>query len=81
MCATVRTRAWGRSRTTGARSRSVTGRTRSNLGQLGCHNRQHIIGEQTFWADVKVDPEKLIAALIKASPKRADIEKVMKDRA
>lgn len=50
-------------------------------GQLGCHNRQHITGERTFWNSVERDPEELIAALIKASPKRADIERTMKERA
>jgi hypothetical protein len=47
-------------------------------GQLGCHNRQHIVGEETFWNGR--DVEALIAAFIKASPKRAEIERVMKGR-
>lgn len=52
----------------------------SNKGrQLGCHNRQHIVGEKTFWADR--DVEALIEEFIAASPKRAEIEKVRKERA
>lgn len=53
----------------------------SNIeGQLGCHNRQHIVGERTFWADAMVDVEALIAAFIKASPRRAEIQAAMKER-
>ena len=53
----------------------------SNIdGHLGCHNRQHIVGEQTFWADAKIDPEEMIAAFIKASPRRAQIEQAMRER-
>jgi hypothetical protein len=55
---------------------------RSNIDrQLGCHNRQHIVGEQTFWSDAGKDPEALIEAFIKASPKRSEIERVRKERA
>lgn len=49
-------------------------------GQLGCHNRQHIVGEKTFWTGEKKDPEALIAEFIKASPKKAEILAVQKDR-
>lgn len=50
----------------------------NNLGQLGCHNRQHIVGEPHFWADYQTihgqTVEQLIAELIKASPRRREIE-------
>jgi len=50
--------------------------------QLGCHDRQHRLGEQTFWQNWgRRDPETLIAEFIKASPKRREIEQVMKERA
>jgi hypothetical protein len=42
-----------------------------------CHQRQHT-GEATFWKDRNV--EDLIAAFIKASPKRREIEQEMKER-
>lgn len=47
-------------------------------GNAGCHNRQHIVGEQTFWKGR--DVEALIAEFIKASPKRFEIEAVRKER-
>jgi hypothetical protein len=47
--------------------------------QLGCHNRQHIVGEQTFWKGR--DVEALIAEFVKASPRRAQIEQIMRERA
>ena len=46
--------------------------------QLGCHNRQHVIGEETFWRGI--DVERLIAEFIKASPRRRQIEQAMKER-
>ncbi len=53
-------------------------------GQLGCHNRQHIIGEETFWREYEQrhgqTVHQLLAELIKASPKRAEIERVQKER-
>ena len=49
-------------------------------GSLGCHPQQHYVGESTFWKTAKIDPEAMIAAFIKASPKRAEIERVMKER-
>lgn len=53
----------------------------SNIdGQLGCHNRQHIVGERTFWDGAKIDVEELIAEFIKASPRRAQIEQAMRER-
>lgn len=44
----------------------------------GCHALQHRVGERTFWSDVPV--ETIIAEFIKASPKRREIEAVMKER-
>jgi len=49
--------------------------------QLGCHDRQHIVGEVTFWSDAKINPEAAIEEFIKASPKRTDIERIRKERA
>jgi hypothetical protein len=52
--------------------------------QLGCHNRQHVIGEQTFWETYRSlhgqTVEQLIADFIKASPKRQDIERTLRER-
>lgn len=53
-----------------------------------CHkdgaNAQHIIGEPEFWKrftrETGVPVGDLIAAFIKASPKRHEIERVMKER-
>lgn len=49
-------------------------------GHLGCHNRQHIVGEKTFWGDAEVDPEALLLELAKASPKAADIRRIKQER-
>ena len=49
-------------------------------GMLGCHNRQHVVGEATFWRSAPIDPEALIKELIAASPKRADIERTIRER-
>ena len=46
-----------------------------------CHAWQHRIGEETFWKTSGIDVEKLIAEFIKASPKRAEIEAIQKERA
>jgi hypothetical protein len=43
------------------------------------HQRQHNIGEQTFWRGF--DVEALIAAFIKASPKRMEIEQHQREKA
>lgn len=47
-----------------------------------CHNGngmpQHNIGERSFWRGI--DLEALIEAFIKASPKRAEIERVRRER-
>jgi hypothetical protein len=47
-------------------------------GLEGCHARQHREGEETFWAGR--DVEALIAAFIKASPKRHEIEQTKRER-
>ena len=44
-----------------------------------CHTEQHRIGEVRFWAGCNV--ETLIAAFIKASPKRQEIERIQRERA
>jgi len=48
------------------------------------HNEQHVLGEGSFWSFVKSlggqTPEALIAEFIKASPKRREIEEVMRER-
>jgi hypothetical protein len=58
----------------------------SNIdGELGCHNRQHIIGERSFWNEYQQrhdqSVEKLLGELCGTSPKRHEIEAVMKERA
>jgi hypothetical protein len=58
----------------------------SNIDQqLGCHNRQHVIGERTFWAQYEQKHgqtvEDLIAEFIKASPRRREIEQAIRERA
>jgi hypothetical protein len=54
-------------------------------GRDGCHALQHRGGEPSFWNEYEVVHEQsvdqLIAELIKASPKRHEIERVMKERA
>lgn len=47
-------------------------------GLDGCHARQHNVGERSFWQGK--DVEGLIAAFIKASPKRREIEQIMRER-
>ena len=46
---------------------------------LGCHNRQHLVGERIFWEGI--DVEGLIDAFCKASPKAAEIAQIRKERA
>lgn len=54
-------------------------RTVSLCGTLvGCHARQHRVGEATFWKGR--DVEALIAEFIAASPKRAEIQRIMRER-
>lgn len=43
-----------------------------------CHQRQHTVGERTFWAGK--DVEKLIEAFVNASPKRAEILNARRER-
>lgn len=43
-----------------------------------CHNVQHTVGERTFWRGR--DVERLIAEFIAASPKRHEIEQIMRER-
>jgi hypothetical protein len=46
------------------------------------HAEQHRIGELTFWDHVvQQSPETVIAEFIKASPRRAQIEQTMRERA
>jgi hypothetical protein len=47
-------------------------------GVEGCHARQHRVGERTFWKGA--DVEALISAYIKASPKRHEIEAILRER-
>lgn len=44
-----------------------------------CHTEQHCVGEATFWKGANV--EALIAAFVKDSPKRREIEQAMRERA
>jgi hypothetical protein len=45
------------------------------------HAEQHRVGEATFWRRHTMrGPDELIAAFIKASPKRHEIEQVMRER-
>lgn len=57
----------------------------NNIEQLGCHDRQHIIGEQTFWDNYATDKgqtvEQLIAELSKASPKALEIRNKQRELA
>jgi hypothetical protein len=47
-------------------------------GVEGCHAKQHRVGEATFWAGR--DVEAIIRAFIQASPRRHEIEQVVKER-
>ena len=44
------------------------------------HLQQHSLGEATFWKAAKCDPHELVEEFIRASPKRREIEQVMKER-
>jgi len=50
-----------------------------------CHQRQHNVGEITFWMSEEtinaLDPHKLIEAFIRTSPVRAEIEQHRRDNA
>lgn len=57
----------------------------SNIGgQLGCHNVQHTIGEETFWERYQQKHGQsvwqLLGELQDASPKRHEITKVQRER-
>ena len=41
-------------------------------GATGCHQRQHTVGERTFWQDK--DPQAIMGELIRTSPVRREIE-------
>ena len=43
-------------------------------GPNGCHQKQHNIGEETFWRVAGKDPLAIIEALIRTSPVRREIE-------
>lgn len=46
-----------------------------------CHQRQHSVGEATFWENATTaDVEALISAFAKASPKAAEIAQIRKER-
>jgi len=38
-----------------------------------CHQKQHSVGERTFWNSAGIDPIELAEAFAKASPKAAEI--------
>ena len=54
-------------------------------GPSGCHTRQHMVGEPSFWDSYAFAKGhtvfRLIEELIRTSPKRADIERIRKERA
>jgi len=54
-------------------------------GGEGCHTRQHQIGEPAFWRAYAATRghtvHQLIEELIRTSPKRAEIERIRKERA
>jgi hypothetical protein len=50
-----------------------------DVGNPGCHARQHREGEESFWQACG-DVEALIREFIKASPKRHEIEQVQRER-
>lgn len=41
-------------------------------GATGCHQRQHTVGERTFWQGR--DPQAIMGELIRTSPARREIE-------
>lgn len=53
-------------------------------GGMGCHAKQHTIGEPKFWANYEQRKghtvRQLIEELIRTSPKRAEIERIRKER-
>ncbi|WP_324807154.1 hypothetical protein SH584_11310 [Sphingomonas sp. LY29] len=59
-------------------------RTVPLCGGGGCHSTQHTVGEPVFWKEYHKNHgqgvEQLIAELIKASPKRREIETIRSTR-
>jgi hypothetical protein len=53
-------------------------------GAEGCHTQQHRMGEQTFWLHYRVihgqTVDQLMSELIKASPRKHEIEQVQRER-
>lgn len=53
--------------------------------ELGCHDTQHVIGEPSFWQQYQErhgqTVDQLLDALCAASPKRAEIERIKRERA
>lgn len=45
-----------------------------------CHQRQHQIGERSFWAGAKIDPLVLANEFAKASPKAREIADAKRER-
>jgi hypothetical protein len=45
-----------------------------------CHDMQHRVGEETFWRTSGVNVEDMILEFIKASPKRHEIEAILRER-
>jgi hypothetical protein len=52
--------------------------------QMGCHNRQHLVGEDTFWAEYAAKSgqtvEQLIDELCAGSPKAREIAALRRER-
>lgn len=49
-------------------------------GQMGCHDRQHVIGEATFWKANNPEVETLLIELATASPKAREIRLAKQER-
>ncbi len=45
-----------------------------------CHQRQHQVGERTFWASAAIDPNALANEFAKASPKAREIADAKRER-
>lgn len=56
----------------------------TSYGHEGCHQRQHSVGEKTFWLEYALKERQtvfdLIASLCKASPKSAEITRIKRER-
>lgn len=44
------------------------------------HAMQHTIGEASFWREFEIDPEALVEAFAKASPKAREIAQIKRER-